>query len=135
MMKTHGKYLLDTCVCIALIKKVPSVVENVRRAGLDNCKISEITLAELFFGASKSGKQKHFQDVDVIKNLFEQYPITNCLREYGDIRWQLEHMGKKIDHFDLLIGATALHENLILVTSNVNHFERIPDLKVENWMV
>ena len=135
MMKTHGKYLLDTCVCIALIKKTPSVIENVRRAGLGNCKISEITLAELFFGAFKSGKQKHFQDVDVIKNLFEQYPITNCLREYGDIRWQLEHMGKKIDHFDLLIGATALHENLILVTSNVNHFERIPDLKVENWMV
>ena len=134
-MKTHRKYLLDTCVCIALIKKTPSVIENVRRAGLGNCKISEITLAELFFGAFKSGKQKHFQDVDVIKNLFEQYPITNCLREYGDIRWQLEHMGKKIDHFDLLIGATALHENLILVTSNVNHFERIPDLKVENWMV
>ncbi len=134
-MKTYGQYLLDTCVCIALIKKVPSVIENIRRVGLGNCKISEITLAELFFGAFKSGKEKHFLDVDVIKGLFEQYPITNSLREYGDIRWQLEHMGKKIDHFDLLIGATALHENFVLVTGNVDHFERIPGLMIENWMV
>jgi tRNA(fMet)-specific endonuclease VapC len=133
-MKTHGQYLLDTCVCIALIKKVPSVIENIRRVGLGNCKISEITLAELFFGAFKSGKEKHFLDVDVIKGLFEQYPITNSLREYGDIRWQLEHTGKKIDHFDLPIGATALHENFVLVTGNVDHFERIPGLMVENWM-
>ena len=134
-MKTNGQYLLDTCVCIALIKKVPSVIENIRRVGLGNCKISEITLAELFFGAFKSGKEKHFLDVDVIKGLFEQYPITNSLREYGDIRWQLEHTGKKIDHFVLLIGATALHENFVLVTGNVDHFERIHGLKVENWMV
>lgn len=96
-MKTYGQYLLDTCVCIALIKKVPSVIENIRRVGLGNCKISEITLAELFFGAFKSGKE--------------------------------------IDHFDLLIGATALHENFVLVTGNVDHFERIHGLKVENWMV
>lgn len=67
--------------------------------------------------------------------LFEQYPITNYLRKYGDIRYQLEHAGKKIDHFDLLIGVTALQENLIVVTGNVDHFERIPGLKIENWMI
>ena len=90
-MKKHGKYLLDTCACIAMIKGVPSVVEKIRQVGLDNCKISEITLAELYFGAFKSGQKKHFNDVEVIKDLFEQYPITHSLQEYGDIRWQLEH--------------------------------------------
>jgi tRNA(fMet)-specific endonuclease VapC len=133
-MSSHGKYLLDTCVCIALIKKVPSVVEHIQRIGIKECKISEITLAELFFGAYKSGRKKHFADVEEIKNLFEQRPISESLREYGDIRWQLEHNGNKIDHFDLLIGATALHENLIMVTGNVDHFKRIPGLKIENWI-
>ena len=133
-MKTHGKYLLDTCVCIGLINEKPSVVEMVRHAGIDNCKISEITLAELFFGAFKSGQQKHFDDVDKIKELFEQYPITNSLKEYGEIRWQLEHTGMKIDHFDTLIAATALQEDLTLVTGNIKHFNRIPGLRIENWM-
>ena len=133
-MNTHGTYLLDTCVCIALIKGQPSVVENIRRVGIDKCKISEVTLAELFFGAFKSGRKEHFDDVDLIKGLFEQYPITDNLREYGDIRWQLEHKGNKIDHFDLLIGATALHEGLTVVTGNVDHFSRIPGVRIENWM-
>lgn len=133
-MNTHETYLLDTCVCIALFKGEPSVVENIRRVGIDKCKISEVTLAELFFGAFKSGRKEHFDDVDLIKNLFEQYPITDSLREYGDIRWQLEHAGNRIDHFDLLIGATALHKDLTVVTGNVNHFSRIPGLRIENWM-
>lgn len=134
-MDTHGVYLLDTCTCIAMIKGVPSVVEKIRQVGLCNCKISEITVAELLFGAFKSGHQKHFQDVDVIKSLFEQYPISNCLQEYAEMRWQLERIGKRIDHFDLLIAATALHEDLIVVTGNIDHFNRIPDLKTENWMI
>ena len=133
-METHGAYLLDTCICIALIKKMPSVVAHIRRVGADECKISEITLAELYFGAYKSGRKKHFDDVEEIKSLFEQYSITDSLKEYGDIRYQLERIGKKIGDMDMFIAATALHENLIVVTGNTDHFERIPGLKIENWM-
>ena len=133
-MEPQETYLLDTCICIALIKRMPSVVDRIRFVGVDNCKISVVTLAELYFGAFKSGLKKHFEDVEVIKNLFEQYDITDSLSEYGDIRWQLERSGRKIDHFDLLIGATALHEHLVVVTGNTNHFERIPNLRIENWM-
>ena len=133
-METHGTYLLDTCVCIALIKKMPSIIEHIRRVGADECKISEITLAEMYFGAFKSGRKKHFDDVEEIKMLFEQYAITDSLKEYGDIRAQLEQAGKKIGDMDMLIAATALHENLIVVTGNTDHFERIPGLKIENWM-
>lgn len=130
---THGKYLLDTCVCIALIKKHPTVVEHIRQVGVDECKISDITLAELYFGAYKSGKEEHFNDVVEIMNLFEQYNI-NSLRKYGEIRWQLESKGQKIGDMDMFIAATALEEDLIVVTGNTDHFSRIPGLKIENWM-
>ena len=133
-MLTHGHYLLDTCVCIALIKQVPSVVEQIRRVGVSDCKISDLTIGELYFGAYKSGRKEHFDDVIEIFNLFEQYPTTHSMREYGDIRWHLERQGCRIDSMDLLIGATALHEDLTLVTGNVKHFERIPGLRIENWI-
>ena len=132
-MLTHGKYLLDTCTCIALIKGKPNVVEHIRQAGIDECKISDITLAELYFGAFKSGHKEHFEDVTVIMNLFDQYPI-NSLRKYGEIRWLLENKGMKIGDMDMFIAATALEEDLIVVTGNTDHFRRIPGLKVENWM-
>ena len=133
-MLMRGTYLLDTCVCIALIKQMPSVVEHIRKVGVSECKISDLTIGELYFGAFKSGREQHFEDVIEIYNLFEQYPTSYCMREYGDIRWQLDSSGQRIDSIDLLIGATALHEDLILVTGNVKHFERIPGLKIENWM-
>ena len=133
-MADGDKYLLDTCVCIALIKKQPHVVERIRAVGISNCKISELTLAELYFGAYKSGRIDHFEDVAEIANLFEQYPVSYSLRKYGDIRWALEHKGQKLDSIDLFIGATAIQHEFILVTGNVKHFERIPGLKFENWM-
>ena len=130
---THGKYLLDTCTCIALIKEKQSVVEHIRQVGVDECKVSDITLAELFFGAYKSEREEHFEDVIEIMNLFEQYPIA-YLKEYGKIRYLLEKSGKKIGDMDMFIAATALEEDLIVVTGNVDHFNRIPGLKIENWM-
>ena len=133
IMLTHGKYLIDTDVCIELVRKNPMVVEHVREAGASDCKISNITLAEMYFGAFKSGKQKHFDDVVVINRLFESYPIM-YLRKYGELRWMLEKNGQKIGDMDMFIAATALEEDLILVTGNTAHFERIPGLKVENWV-
>ena len=115
-MNTHGKYLLDTCTCIALIKGKHGVAEHVREVGVDECKISDITL-----------------DVVTVMNLFEQYPITH-LRKYGEIRWMLEKRGKKIGDMDMFIAATALEEDLIVVTGNVKHFSHIDGLKIENWM-
>ena len=132
-MLTHGTYLLDTDTCIELIKENPNVVERVRKVGASECKISEITLAELYFGAFKSGKEKHFNDVVVIDRLLESYKIK-YLRKYGELRWMLEKQGKKIGDMDMFIAATALEEDLILVTGNTDHFERIPGLRLENWM-
>lgn len=127
-------YLLDTCICIALLKKNPYVINRLRNVGVSNCKISDITLAELYFGAYKSGRKEHFDDVIEISHLFEQYHIF-YLKKYGELRWFLEKRGIRIDDMDLFVAATALEENLIVVTGNVKHFDRIPGLTVENWMV
>lgn len=132
-MVSHGVYLLDTDICIALLKKDTNVANRFRKAGAHNCNISNISLAELFFGAYKSGGKKHFSDISEIMNLMEQFPI-NSLRKYGEIRWFLESKGMKIGDMDTFIAATALEENLILVTGNTKHFYRIPGLQVENWM-
>ena len=132
-MLTHGIYLLDTDVCIALIKGQHGIQERIRDIDPMEIKISDITLAELYFGAYKSGREKHFDDVRKIYGLFESYPIQH-LRKYGELRWMLEQKGMKIGDMDMFIAATALEEDLILVTGNTDHFYRIPDLKIENWI-
>lgn len=132
-MLTHGIYLLDTDVCIALIKGQHGIQERIRDIDPMDIKISDITLAELYFGAYKSGREKHFDDVRKIYSLFESYPIRH-LRKYGELRWILEQKGMKIGDMDMSIAATALEEDLILVTGNTDHFERITDLKIENWI-
>ena len=134
MTSTRNIYLLDTCICIALLRKSSSVIQRLREVGTHNCKISDITLAELYFGAFKSGKEKHFNDVSEISKLFKNFPIQ-YMRKYGEIRWELERQGFRIGDMDMFIAATAIEEDLILVTDNVKHFSRIPGLKVENWMV
>lgn len=100
---------------------------------MHNCKISDITLAELYFGGLKSGRQKHLDEVTDVARSFEQYGIT-YLRKYGEIRCYLEEKGIRIGDMDIFIAATALEENLILVTGNTSHFNRIPGLKIENWI-
>ena len=111
-----------------------NVRDTLRKVGTENCYISEITIAELFFGLAKSrDKEQKMQDIQHVQQLFRVIPAYASFREYGEIRHMLEHTGQRVDQFDLLIGATALHHNLILVTSNIKHFERMPKLTIENW--
>ena len=127
------KFLLDTTVCIALIRGNKKVLEKIYENGEENCYVSEMTIAELFYGASKSGRSSHFQDVKNIIDAFEVLPIFPCLRTYGGVKSYLESKGLRIDEFDLLIGATALDNSMILVTHNTKHFNRIPNVKIEDW--
>ena len=60
-------------------------------------------------------------------------PAYSSFKDYGELRCNLEHKGQRIDQFDLLIGATAIHHGMTLVTSNLKHFERIEGLNIENW--
>ena len=128
------KYLLDTNICIYLLKNKCGIREAIIRVKPENCFVSEITIAELYYGASKSNqKEKRKKDVDFIVERFKILPIFPALSLFGDIRAELEEKGKRIDDFDLLIGATAICNKLIMVSDNIKHLERLPGIQIENW--
>jgi len=129
-----AKYLLDTCVCISMFRNEGKVRETLLNVGVENCYISEITIAELYFGLAKaSDKKRKLEDIREVQSLFRIIPAYSSFKEYGEIRLSLEHTGQRVDQFDLLIGATAMHHELTLVTSNLKHFERMQGLEIENW--
>lgn len=107
--------------------------KHILEVGFPNCYVSEISIAELFYGAAKGGRKQNFEDVNNVLKQFKILPIYPCLENYGQIKALLERQGQRIDDFDLLIGVTALQKGLIMVTANVGHLARIPNLVVENW--
>ena len=129
-------YMLDTNICIYIIKKKPENVLLRFHERLDNgiC-ISSITLAELEYGVQHS--------TDPLKNeralLRFLVPLdivafdAAAASEYGRIRALLQSRGMPIGPLDMLITAHARSEGLILVTNNIREFVRVPDLKLENW--
>jgi len=129
-------YLLDTNICIYIIKKKPfEVFEKFKNLNLGDVGISSITLAELQYGIEKSSNS------DKNRNALEQFltPIEiidygyEATIEYGKIRATLEKKGIPIGPLDLLIASHAKSLDVILVTNNVKEFERIAGLKIENW--
>ncbi len=127
------QYLLDTNAVIDMFKGNQRVQERIFQAEFHNCCISEITLAELYVGAFKGGRPKQLQEIGFVCKRFRILPITSALERYARLRVQLERKGEPIDDFDLLIAATALTEDLTLVTHNLKHFERIEKLRTEDW--
>lgn len=128
------KYLLDTNICVFFLRGKYDIDKKINSVGIDNCCLSEITLAELIYGAycSKDPKNNLFQ-VFQMETLFEIIPISECLETYAKDKHYLRLKGLPIDDFDLLIGATAKKYNLRLVTDNLKHFERL-NLQIENWI-
>lgn len=116
-----------------MLKDKGGVRKQILKVGFENCYVSEISIAELFYGAAKGGRDKNFEDVNHILRLFEVLPIFPSLEQYGCVKTLLESHGKRIDDFDLLIGVTALRNKLTMVTANVKHLGRIPDLIIEDW--
>lgn len=127
------KYLLDTNACISLLKNRFGIREHIIKVGVDNCCVSEITLAELYYGAAKSGRQKHYEDVNFIATHFTVLPIRPVMEVFGKVRYALELKGTRIDDFDLLIGCTALYNDFVVVTHNLKLLGRIPNIKYEDW--
>jgi tRNA(fMet)-specific endonuclease VapC len=131
------KYLLDTNICIYIIKKKPlSVFEKIQLLQIDDIGISAITLAELEYGVSKSSYPER-NELALLKFIapLEILPFTEkAAKTYGQLRAFLEKAGQIIGTLDLFIGSHAKSENLILVTNNVSEFSRIPDLKIEKWV-
>ena len=129
------KYLLDTNICIYFLKGLFNLDKEIEKAGLSNCYVSEITIAELKFGAENSEHQeKNRKTVDLFLSKFTIIPIFNSLDVYAKEKTRLRKKGLPLDDFDLLIGATAISNNLTLVTRNLSDFERLKGIDLENWV-
>lgn len=129
--------LLDTNICIYLIKKHPTeVLRRFEEYEVGDIGISSITAAELHFGAQKSQQpDKNLQALEQFLLPLAVVPFGGeAVIAYGRLRAHLEKQGTPIGSLDTLIAAHALGLDLTLVTNNLREFERVPDLKVENWV-
>jgi tRNA(fMet)-specific endonuclease VapC len=128
-------YLLDTNICIHYFKGQFGLKEKIENIGFENFAISEITLAELIYGAEKSQKvEKNLKVVEDFADKIEILPILTALRIYGKEKARLKSIGKTIGDLDLFIGSTAIVNDMIMVTRNTREFERLDRIVIENWI-
>ena len=128
-------YLLDTNIWIYFLKGQFDLISKFKAIGPENIGISEISIAELKYGAYNS--QKVDYNLKVIESLIQQtttYSILSGLDIYASEKARLKKAGMIIDDFDLLIGSTSIASNLILVTRNTKHFSRIHNIQLEDWI-
>jgi tRNA(fMet)-specific endonuclease VapC len=132
------KYLLDTNICIYIIKQKPkNVIERFRQSQVSEIGVSSITLSELEYGVMKSAKP--VQNKLALAQFIAPIEIAAyddvAAQHYGVIRTHLERQGTPVDCLDMLIAAHALSQNSVLITNNESEFKRIPNLKIENWAI
>ncbi len=129
--------MLDTNICIYIMKQYPpEVCRKLQETVPDDVVTSSVILAELQYGISKSQhKQKNTIALNDFLNFCTvlDWPAA-AAEKYGDIRAQLESQGRIIGANDLLIAAHALHIDARLITNNMNEFNRVDGLSVENWL-
>lgn len=130
-------YLLDTNICIYLIKhEPPKVLQKFSSYSVGQIGVSVITVAELQYGVQKSNRISQNQQA------LEQFLSPLIIADfdyraaviYGNLRAILDSQGMPIGSLDMLIAAHALSLNITLVTNNAREFSRVPNLKVENWV-
>jgi len=131
-----AKYLLDTNICVFFLRGKKSIVEQILDKGINNCFISEITVAELFYGVEcdeynfNENRKKVNEFIDILAVI----PISTILLEYAKQKAILRKEGNLIDDMDLFIGSTATAKDMVLVTDNEKHLNRLSNIKIENWI-
>ena len=133
------KYILDTCTWIEFFHERHGVREHIAKMETQQIGASEVTLAELTYGAiNSSDYERHIKEPQRLRQDIVIYDISDVFEEYGQIRCALKNIRKDLDkevgQFDMLIGATALHYGLTVVTDNIKHFSLMPGVKYENWV-
>ena len=132
------RYLLDTNICVFLLRGMHEVDKKINQVGLKNCFISEITVLELKYGVEllkqRDGIDRSTQLNDFLSAI-SVIPITDALDVCAKEKIRLRLAGTPADDdFDLLIGCTAVAGNMTIVTENIKHFRNIEGIKLENWI-
>lgn len=130
-------YLLDTDICSYVIRnRPPQARERMNAVPLEEQAMSVVTYAELLYGVKRSSSARvNRQVVDAFVRHLTVIPWDAAAAEhYGDLRATLEKRGTPIGAMDLMIAAHARSLGAIMVTHNRRHFDKVPGLKVENWV-
>lgn len=129
------KYLLDTDICIYWLKGKLRVRTKVEQVDWSDIAVCVITATELYFGAYNSNKIE--QNLETAENFIQSITVlplsNNTLKKFGQLKAQLRKAGTPVADFDLLIASVAISKNLILVTNNTRHYQRITGLNLDNW--
>jgi tRNA(fMet)-specific endonuclease VapC len=130
-------YMLDTNVCIYLIKKRPiQYFQRINTLSNDHTiAISSIVLSELQYGVENSEhRERNQKELNLLVGKLETIAYNeSCALFYGQIKSSLKKSGKLIGGHDLLIASHALTMGAVLVTNNTSEFQRVSGLKIENW--
>ena len=132
-------FLLDTNICVHLLKGEYKVKEKINDVGEESCYLSEITIAELLFGIENSAPQQRAMNLarfNWLEKLFWRRIISvgGALHEFGKQKAHLRRIGRPVADFDILIGATAIVYNLTLITHNTRDFKNLSDLDLFDWI-
>lgn len=128
-------YLLDTNVCIGILKANDAVVSRMAQTAPGELYLCSVVKAELYYGAR--GSQQIANNLATLETFFEPYTSLTfsdaCAELYGQLRADLRRTGQLIGPNDTMIAAIALVHNLTVVTHNTREFVRVPGLKLEDW--
>lgn len=129
-------YLLDTNILSHLVRQPQgAVAERIAAVGEANILTSVIVACELRYGAAKRGSRRLTRQVEAVLGALTIRPLeSDAERLYASIRVALEKQGTPIGAHDMLIAAHARALGAVCVTDNVAEFQRVPALKVENWL-
>jgi len=130
------RYMLDTNICIYVIKNRPEGLRERFNRLADQLCISAVTLAEIIYGAEKSARQ--IENIKVVEQFAARVDVLpfgeRAATHYGQIRADLERAGHPIGLHDMMIGGHARSEGLTLVSNNVREFQHIEGLRIDNWV-
>lgn len=130
------RYMLDTNICIYVIKNRPAGLRERFNRLADQLCCSAVTLGELIYGAEKSARP--IENLAVVEEFAARLDVLpfaeRAAAHYGQIRAEVERAGRPVGAYDLMIGGHARSEGLVLVTNNEREFARMSGLRVENWI-
>ena len=137
-MVSMKQYLLDTNICVFLLRGQYDIDKKLDKVGLEHCYISEITEAELKYGVElgrRKGLKQRIEQLDEFLSALKILPISNAIDLYAFEKARLRVTGTPADDdFDLLIGCTAVVNDMVMVTENLKHFKNLTGIQLENWI-
>jgi tRNA(fMet)-specific endonuclease VapC len=129
-------YLFDSDTIIYWLNGNQTIENKVNAIGLDKIAYSIISQAELYFGAYKSNYIKeNLNNIQILSQKLTLLPFEDkAAKIFGELKADLKNQGLMILDADIMIASIALAYNFTLVTNNTKHFNRIPKLRLENWI-